>query len=88
LIPRQKTQEASLRLFFAAIDADGNTSDVQQARVPISIPNADVAKAKAKFYVYTVSLLMRRGDSRVAIGLRDEAASATSFIARGIHVGT
>jgi VWFA-related protein len=88
LIPRDKTQEASLRLFFAAMDADGNTSEVQQARVPISIPNVDVAKAKGKYYVYTVSLLMRPGDSRVAVGLRDEAAASSSFLARGVHVGS
>jgi len=87
LIPRQKTQEASLRLFFAAMDADGNTSEVQQQRVPISIPNGDVAKAKGKYYVYTVSLLMRPGESRVAVGLRDEAAAASSFLTRGVHVG-
>lgn len=87
LIPRAKTQEASLRLFFAAMDADGNTSEVQQQRVPISIPNGDVAKAKGKYYVYTVSLLMRPGDSRVAVGLRDEAAAASSFLARGVHIG-
>jgi VWFA-related protein len=88
LIPRDKTQEASLRLFFAAMDTDGNTSAVQQARVPISIPNGDVAKAKGKYYVYTVSLLMRPGDSRIAVGLRDEAAASSSFVARGVHVGS
>jgi len=88
LVPRAKTQEASVRLFFAAIDADGNTSEVQQAKVPISIPNADVAKAKGKYYVYTVSLLMRPGQSRIAVGLRDEAAAAASFVARGINVGS
>ncbi len=87
LIPRATSQEASLRLFFAAIDSDGNTSTVQQARVPINIPNADVAKAKGKYYVYTVSLLMRRGNSRIAVGLRDEAAASSSFTARGLHVG-
>ncbi len=87
LIPREKTQEASLRLFFAAMDADGNTSEVQQQKVPIHIPNGDVAKAKEKYYVYTVSLLMRPGDSRVAVGLRDEAAASSSFLTRGVHVG-
>ncbi|HXO22912.1 MAG TPA: VWA domain-containing protein [Thermoanaerobaculia bacterium] len=87
LIPRQASQDASVRFFVAAMDSDGNTSDVQQARVPISIPNGEVATARDKYYVYTVSLLMRPGEHRVAVGVRDDAASAASFIARGVHVG-
>ncbi|HTQ79010.1 MAG TPA: VWA domain-containing protein, partial [Thermoanaerobaculia bacterium] len=87
LVPRDKIRSASVRFFVAAIDADGNRSDVQQARIPIQVPEAEVAAAKQKYYVYTVSLLMRRGDHRVAVGVRDDLASASSFVAKGVRVG-
>lgn len=88
LVPRQASQDASLRLFIAAIDAKGDTSEVQQARVPISIPNADVDSARQKFYTYTVSLLMRSGNHKVAVGIRDDAGAQSSFLSRGVNVGS
>ncbi len=88
LVPREQSHEAAVRLWVAAMDEKGDTSDVQQARVPISVPLAQVAAAKQKHYVYTVSLLMRKGSHKVAIGVRDEAASESSFVARGVNVGS
>jgi VWFA-related protein len=87
LVPREQTQEASVRLWVAAIDEKGDTSEVQQARIPISIPTNQVAAAKQKDYVYSVSLLMRRGNHKVGIGVRDEVASEASFVARNVNVG-
>lgn len=89
LIPTsQATQNASLRLFIAAIDSRGDTSEVQQARVPISIPNAEMEKAKGQYYTYTVSLLMRSGNHKVAVGIRDDAGAQSSFLSRGVFVGS
>jgi len=60
---------------------------VQQTPVPISIPKADVAKAQQKTYVYSVTLLMRPGDQRVSVGVRDDVAAQASFVSRGVSVG-
>ncbi|HSK79369.1 MAG TPA: VWA domain-containing protein [Thermoanaerobaculia bacterium] len=87
LVPRELTHEAKVRVFVAAMDSSGNTSEVQQTPVPISIPNADVATATAKDYIYSISLLMRPGEQRVAIGVRDDVAAQSSFLSRGIRVG-
>jgi len=87
LMPRGESHDANVRLFVAAIDSTGNTSDVQQTPVPISVAAADIAAAAGKHYVYTVSLLMRAGDQRVAIGVRDDIASQASFISGGLRVG-
>lgn len=87
LVPRTATQEARVRLFIAAVDTEGNTSEVQQVPLPISIPLADVATATTKDYVYTVSLLMRGGDQKVAVGVRDDVAAEASFVSRAIRVG-
>jgi VWFA-related protein len=87
LVPRGATHEGRVRLFVAAVDTEGNTSEVQQVPLPISIPAADVPTATTKDYVYTVSLLMRGGDQKVAVGVRDDVAAEASFVSRGVRVG-
>lgn len=87
LVPREQTEDAKVRLFIAAMDANGGTSDVQQAPVPISIPKAQVAAAQGKNYEYSVTLLMRGGEQRVAVGVRDDVAAQASFVSRGVSIG-
>ena len=88
LVPREQTQEARVRLYIAAMDEKGGVSDVQQVQLPISIPAADVAAAVGKHYAYSVNLLMRRGDQKVAVGVRDDVAGESSFVSRTLRVGT
>jgi VWFA-related protein len=87
LIPREQSDDARVRLFIAALDSAGGTSDVQQTPVPISIQKKDVTVAQKKQYVYTVTLLMRPGDQRVSIGVRDDVGAQASFLSRGLRVG-
>lgn len=87
LVPREKSDDAKVRLFIAALDSNGGTSDVQQAPVPISIPKAEVETAKNKYFVYSVTLLMRSGDQRVSVGVRDDVGAQASFVSRGVRVG-
>lgn len=87
LVPREQSDDAKVRLFIAAMDSNGSTSDVQQTPVPISIPKAEVMAAAQKSFVYSVTLLMRAGDQRVSVGVRDDVAALASFVTRGIHVG-
>lgn len=87
LVPRGETHVAKVRLFVGAMDSDGGSSEVQQTPVPIEIPAGDVATAVDKHYVYTVSLLMRPGEQRIAVGLRDDIAAQASFLSRSLRVG-
>jgi VWFA-related protein len=89
LIPHEQTQteDARVRLFIAALDSAGGTSDVQQAPVPISIPTKDLAAAQKKQYVYSVTLLMRPGEQRVSIGVRDDVGAQACFLSRSLKVG-
>jgi VWFA-related protein len=88
LVPRDATHEARVRLFIAAVDGEGNTSEVQQVSLPISIPAAELTTATGKDYVYSVSLLMRSGEQKVAVGVRDDVAAEDSFVSRALRVGT
>lgn len=87
MIPRETENEASARVFVAAQDTQGGVSEVQQAAVPIRVPNDQVATIGQKYYTYTLSLLMRAGEQKVAVGLRDDVANTTSFVARSLRVG-
>ncbi|HWM94228.1 MAG TPA: VWA domain-containing protein [Thermoanaerobaculia bacterium] len=87
-VPREQTHEGRVRLYIAAMDDKGGTSDVQQVQLPISIPAADVQAAMGKHYSFSVSLLMRRGDQKVAVGVRDDVAGESSFVSRMLRVGT
>lgn len=87
LVPLEEFHEARLRLFLAAMDEEGGMSPVQQAQVPIRIPSQEVDEARQKYYVYALDLLMRRGGHKVAVGLRDDIGSVSSFISRNFHVG-
>ncbi|HTG35158.1 MAG TPA: VWA domain-containing protein [Thermoanaerobaculia bacterium] len=87
LVPHEQTEDARVRLFIAALDSAGGSSDIQQAPVPISIPKAEVATAQNKKFVYSVTLLMRAGEQRVSIGVRDDIGALASFISRSLKVG-
>jgi VWFA-related protein len=87
LVPREQGSEAKVRLFISAIDPDGGTSEVQQVPVPIKVPAADVAKLGGKHFLYTLSLLMRGGDQRVAIGMRDDVGAQESYVTGEVAVG-
>jgi VWFA-related protein len=87
LVPHNEAQEARVRVFVAAMDSQGGTSDVQQQSVPIRVPLADVPKIGSKYFVYTLNLLMRGGDQRVAVGVRDDLAGQESFITGGLRPG-
>ena len=87
LVPRETESEAAARVFVAAQDTEGGVSEVQQAAVPIRVPTDQVATIGQKFYTYSLSLLMRPGEQKVAVGLRDDIANTTSFVARSVRVG-
>jgi VWFA-related protein len=81
LVPREQgNSEAKVRLFIGAMDADGGTSEVQQVPVPIKVPAAEAAKLGGKHFLYTISLLMRGGGQKVAIGLRDDVGAQESYV--------
>jgi hypothetical protein len=87
LVPREGGQQARARAFIAVMDAKGGTSPVQEAAIPIEIPEAQVATAVQQYYSYSVSLIMRPGEHRVAVAVRDDFAANSSFVRRTVSVG-
>lgn len=87
LIPAEGVRQARVRVFFAAMDSDGGMSEVQNSIVPITIPEAEVATAVEQVYVYGISLMMRKGPQKLAVGVRDEVGATQSFTVRSMNIG-
>ncbi|MFN7961973.1 MAG: VWA domain-containing protein [Thermoanaerobaculia bacterium] len=87
LVPTPDKSEARLKVYVAAMDSDGHTSDVQESPLGLGIPQNEVEKARQQLYLYTVNLLMRGGPQRVAVGLLDEVSGETSFVTGTVVVG-
>ena len=79
LVPQNQVHEGRVRLFMGAMDADGGMSSISNTPVSIEIPESDLERAKGMAYGYSVQLLMRGGDQKVAIGMRDEIGGDEAF---------
>lgn len=88
LVPRESVHQGRIKVFFSAMDNEGRSSDLQQVPLDIRIPLEEIEVARGKAYVYTVSLQMRGGSNRLAIGVRDEIGATESFISKTVNVGS
>ena len=87
----EHTDEAyngKLRLLVATQSDKGETSRVRQVQVPITVPKDQALVAFGQHFVYELALQMQPGEQRVAVAVRDEGTALTSFLARGVRVGT
>ncbi len=80
--------EGSLRVFVATRAPNGNNSPLRQVPVPIRIPRKGLLNAMGQFYLYTLTLELKPGSQQVAVAVRDEIASTTSYLSRAVTVGT
>jgi VWFA-related protein len=89
LYPVGDTWEARMRLWVQAIDSQGRTSPVQEQRWTLDppIPSQDLEAVRQKYTTFVMPMIMRRGDQRVAIALRDEISAKTSYVTHHVTVG-
>ncbi len=88
LVPREAFHEGRLRLFFSAIDEDGDMAEVSEVPIDIRIPSERLEEAREQPYRFQVSLRMRAGGHRLAVGVRDLLGAAESFVTRSVVVGS
>jgi hypothetical protein len=69
------------------MDKEGGTSEVGNAPVPISIPLDELETAVKQVYAYSVTLIIRKGEQRVAIAVRDDLSGSTAYVSRAMTVG-
>ncbi len=86
LVPRGEAYEAKAKLYLAAKDERGGVSEVQRTDLPVRVPQDEIGQIEDRDFVYTVTLLMREGGQKVAVGLRDEIAANNSFVTGTVYV--
>jgi VWFA-related protein len=82
----EESYEGRLRLFVATRGAGGLTP-IRQVDVPIEIPQKEVLMAMGQYYGYTLSLDMAPGEQQIAVAVRDELTTTTSYLSRSVNVG-
>jgi VWFA-related protein len=87
LLPVKDSNVARLRIWVQARDTDGAVSPVQVAPIEFEVPAEDLEQARRQFWIFELPLLMKSGDHRLSIGVRDDLAGRTSFVNRTIRVG-
>jgi VWFA-related protein len=86
LSQQDKTYVGKLRVLVAVRDELGGTTPVRQVEVPLNIPRKEVLSALGQYYVYTLTLKLRPGLQHVAVAVRDEIATTTSYLSRPVTV--
>ena len=88
LVPGRDGHVARLRMWVQARDDKGDISPVAQAPISFLVAEEDLEVASQQVWVYQVPLLMKGGDHRISIGIRDDLGGRTSFINRSIRLGS
>jgi hypothetical protein len=86
ILNQQDTYRGKLRLLVATRDENGGASPVRQVEVPLNIPRKEVLSALGQYYVYTLTLKLKPGLQHVAVAVRDEIATTTSYLSRPVTV--
>ncbi len=75
------------RIWVQALASNGDLSPPQVEPFEVTIPPEDLERAMQSYYTYTLPLIMKEGDQRLTVAVRDEVAGETSFITRVLRVG-
>lgn len=87
LLPQESVHVAKLTIVVAVRDADGGLSNPQRVEVPIEIPNDKLLEAMGQDVGHGLNLLVRKGDSKLAVGVRDELSAVESTLNLNVSVG-
>ncbi len=80
--------EAKLSLLVLVRNDRGGFSQPRRFDLPISIPSTQVAQARGQTAAYPLELEMKKGDERVAIGVRDHIGQTSSCLKLDFDTGS
>jgi VWFA-related protein len=87
LQPNGASRQGQLRLYVVA-SGEGSTTPVRQTKlVTVEVPEAEAAAGSKKEYTHEIAIPLKPGYYALGVGIRDEAAAATSYLRRELTVG-
>lgn len=87
LVPHENEHVARVSIVVALRDEQGRLSDPQRVEVPISIPNDKLIEAMGQEIGHGLNLRVRKGDAKLAVGVRDELSAVESTLNLNVSVG-
>ncbi len=72
--------KASLSVLVVVRDNKGGFSKPRRFDLPVEIPNAQILAARQQAAVYPLELVLKKGDRRVAVGVRDHIGQTASVL--------
>jgi hypothetical protein len=87
LVPQENEHVAQVSIAIAVRDANGGLSDPQSYELPIRIPNDRLLESMSQEIGHGINLLVRGGDSKLAVGVRDELSAIESTVNLNVTVG-
>ncbi len=88
LAPREAMHHGQLKVFLAAIDEEGRLVSIDDQPWPIEVPDDQLERALGMTFAHQVTLTMRPGKHRIAVGVRDELGGEEAVVTREILLGS
>ncbi len=79
LLQQGESYMGGFSIYVVVGNKDGDMSDVSRKSHQITIPAGDFAKAKGKYYTYTLDLMCERGLNKISIGVVDDVSNTSGF---------
>jgi VWFA-related protein len=80
MMPQGKFHEGRLSIYVAVRDAEGRSSTITEAKVPIRVPSEQFMATLSQLAGYRTKLNMRPIAHTVAVGVRDELGNVVSTV--------
>jgi VWFA-related protein len=87
LVPESGRARGRILFTSAAATSDGRVSDVSSERIPVDVPEQDLASLAGKSFAYTATLKVRPGPQILSLALTDEIALKTSYVQPHVLIG-
>ena len=87
LAPVADGHEARVRLWVQVIDEEGRVSEVTEHAVPVLVKEGEIEDARELSWPFAVDVVTAPGPHRVAVGVRDDLAAATSVVTFDLDAG-
>ena len=87
LVPHEDKHVGRISIVVAVRDAEGRVSEPQRIDVPMEIRNDQLLEAMSKDAGRAINLQVRKGEAKLAVGVRDEVAGVESTLNLNISVG-
>jgi VWFA-related protein len=79
LLQQGEAYMGGFSIYVVVGNKDGDMSDVSRKSHQITIPVANFANSKGKYYTYTLDLMCERGLNKISVGVVDDVSNTSGF---------